>query len=76
MQVGSAASVMVRVRQQPKRATNQRLSAAVLGREDGSVVRLTLRDLDDNEYVRTLELDLAFWPTRVFAYTDDGWAVE
>lgn len=48
----------------------------VEGREDGSVVRLTLRDLDDNEYVRTLELDLAFWPTRVFAYTDDGWAVE
>lgn len=50
--------------------------AAVSELEDGAVVRLTMRDLDDKEYVRTLELDLAFWPTRVFSLSDEGWVAE
>lgn len=49
---------------------------AVEGREDGSVVRLTLSDLDGQESVRTLELDLAYWPTRVFTSGEEGWTVE
>ncbi len=50
--------------------------AAVEGRPNGSVVRLTMRDLDERESVRTLKLDLAYWPTRVFTIDEDGWAIE
>lgn len=49
--------------------------AAVRDREDRSVVRLHMLDLEGTPEVVTLKLDLAYWPTREFRRGADGWRV-
>ena len=49
--------------------------AAVRNREDRSVVRLHMLDLEGTPEVVTLKLDLEYWPTREFRRGADGWRV-
>jgi S1-C subfamily serine protease len=49
--------------------------AAVRNREDRSVVRLHMLDLEGTPEVVTLKLDLEYWPTREFRRGADGWHV-
>lgn len=47
--------------------------AAVAGKEDRSHVRLSLVDMEGRERVKTLKLDLQYWPTQEVIRTESGW---
>jgi hypothetical protein len=51
--------------------------AVVSTKQDRDAVRLTLVDLEDKTEVKTLKLDLAYWPTQRFVFVDgEGWRRE
>lgn len=51
--------------------------AVVNNKQDRDAVRLTLVDLEDKTEVKTLKLDLAYWPTQRFVFVDgEGWRRE
>lgn len=41
---------------------------------DGQAVRVVLEQLDGRIEVRTMKLDLRYWPTTVIRWSDSGWA--
>jgi len=43
---------------------------------DRDVVRLKMRTLSDREVLRTLKLDLRYWPTEILKFTPEGWRRE
>lgn len=47
--------------------------AVVSQKKDRESVRLLMVDLDDKQEVRTLKLDLSYWPTEELVLTEDGW---
>ena len=49
--------------------------ALVADKKDREPVRLTLLNKRGKTYVRTLKVDLRYWPTRVFAQTGTGWSL-
>ena len=54
--------------------TLEAFEAALLGRPNGSAVRLRLENLDGEIEVVTLKLDLASWPTSALQRGADGWS--
>ncbi|MBN2800745.1 MAG: trypsin-like peptidase domain-containing protein [Deltaproteobacteria bacterium] len=48
--------------------------AAIAPLADGASVRLKLVDMDEREQVRTLKVDLSYWPTQVYELRDGRWS--
>ncbi len=52
------------------------LLAVIEGKQDGEALRITVVDLDEKKQVKTLKLDLQYWPTRSYVRGDQGWRLE